>query len=154
MRAHALGRDYDPDRYGGVTTYRDPQEIIDEAAVEAALSKQRNRRAKALEDAMDAGDLETVKRLEAVEAELAEAQEDLPAEESETAPEETAVEAAASDETPAESAPVENSAPEASAPAEEGAETAPDAQAMFDEILGRTADEEESDGDSGADDAQ
>lgn len=36
MRAYARGRAYDPDRFGGVTEYRDPS--VDEAAIEAALS--------------------------------------------------------------------------------------------------------------------
>lgn len=79
IRTYALGRDYDPDRYGGVTSYRDPQEIIDEQAVEEAYKSKRRRKAKAVEEAMEqaveAGDLEAVKALEAEEAALAEAEE-------------------------------------------------------------------------------
>lgn len=36
MRAYARGRAYDPDRYGGVTPYKDP-DVVDEEAIEAAL---------------------------------------------------------------------------------------------------------------------
>lgn len=79
IRTYALGRDYEPDRYGGVTPYRDPQEIIDEQAVEEAYKSKRRRKAKAVEEAMEqaveAGDLEAVKALEAEEAALAEAEE-------------------------------------------------------------------------------
>lgn len=79
IRTYALGRDYDPDRFGGVTPYRDPQEIIDEQAVEEAYKSKRRRKAKAVEEAMEqaveAGDLEAVKALEAEEAALAEAEE-------------------------------------------------------------------------------
>lgn len=79
IRTYALGRDYDPDRYGGVTPYRDPQEIIDEQAVEEAYKSKRRRKAKAVEEAMEqaveAGDLEAVKALEQEEAALAEAEE-------------------------------------------------------------------------------
>ena len=79
IRTYALGRDYDPDRYGGVTAYRDPQEIIDEQAVEDAYKKKRRRKADAVEQALqqaeEAGDLEAVKKLEEKQAELAEAEE-------------------------------------------------------------------------------
>ena len=37
IRAYARGRAYDPDRYGGVTPYHDPNEVIDEQAVQQAL---------------------------------------------------------------------------------------------------------------------
>lgn len=37
MRPYARGRAYDPDRFGGVTTYMDPGAPIDEQAVEEAL---------------------------------------------------------------------------------------------------------------------
>ena len=37
VRAYARGRAYDPNRYP-VTPYRDPQDVLDEAALEAALS--------------------------------------------------------------------------------------------------------------------
>ena len=109
IRTYALGRDYDPDRYGGVTAYRDPQEIIDEQAVEDAYKKKRRRKADAVEQALqqaeEAGDLEAVKKLEEKQAELAEAEaaaEETAAELTET---EVEVEAAAADsaaETPAE----------------------------------------------------
>lgn len=79
IRTYALGRDYEPDRYGGVTTYRDPQEIIDEQAIEEAYSKKRSRKQKAVAEALtqaeEAGDLEAVKKLEEQQAEL-EAQEE------------------------------------------------------------------------------
>ena len=78
IRTYALGRDYDPDRYGGVTPYRDPQEIIDEQAVEEAYKKKRRRKAEAVEQAMEqaveACDLEAVKALEVEQAALAEAE--------------------------------------------------------------------------------
>ena len=79
IRTYALGRDYEPDRYGGVTPYRDPQEIIDEQAIEEAYSKKRSRKQKAVAEALsqaeEAGDLDAVKELEAKQAELAEAEE-------------------------------------------------------------------------------
>ncbi len=78
-RAYALGRAYDPVRYGGVTAYRDPQEIIDEQAVEAALSKKRKNKKEAVEQAIAAaeehGDVEKVKALEAEQAALEAAEE-------------------------------------------------------------------------------
>jgi YidC/Oxa1 family membrane protein insertase len=45
IRRYALGRNYEPDRFGGVTTYKDPTAIIDEAAVEAALAKKKGKKA-------------------------------------------------------------------------------------------------------------
>lgn len=118
MRAHALGRAYDPNRYGGVTEYRDPQEIIDEQAVEAALAKKRRRRAEAVEDAMqqavEYGDLDAVKRLEEEQAAIAaeeEAAGTFTGEEEET----PALEAPAQEETTApegEEAPQETPAPD------------------------------------------
>jgi YidC/Oxa1 family membrane protein insertase len=41
IRKYARGRDYDPDRFGGVTPYKDPSEV-DEAAIEAALAKKKS----------------------------------------------------------------------------------------------------------------
>ena len=41
IRRYALGRNYEPDRYGGVTPYRDPTDIIDEAALEEALANRK-----------------------------------------------------------------------------------------------------------------
>ena len=38
LRTYARGRAYDPDRFGGVTVYRDPSAPVDEAAIEAALA--------------------------------------------------------------------------------------------------------------------
>ena len=103
IRTYALGRDYDPDRYGGVTAYRDPQEIIDEQAVEDAYKKKRRRKADAVEQALqqaeEAGDLEAVKKLEEKQAELAEAEE---AAEEAAELTETEVEVEAATETPAE----------------------------------------------------
>ncbi len=43
IRRYALGRNYEPDRYGGVTPYKDPTAIIDEAAIEAALAKKKKK---------------------------------------------------------------------------------------------------------------
>lgn len=94
IRTYALGRDYDPDRYGGVTAYRDPQEIIDEQAVEESYKKKRRRRADAVEEALhqaeEAGDLEAVKALEEEQAALEEAEEAAAALEAEEASEEAA----------------------------------------------------------------
>lgn len=45
IRKYALGRNYDPNRFGGVTTYKDPS-VVDEAAIEAALAKKKNRKNK------------------------------------------------------------------------------------------------------------
>jgi YidC/Oxa1 family membrane protein insertase len=76
IRTYALGRDYDPDRFGGVTAYRDPQEIIDEQAIEAALKSKRRRKADAVEKALaqaeEAGDVAAVEALEQRQADLAE----------------------------------------------------------------------------------
>ncbi len=41
IRRYALGRNYEPDRYGGVTPYRDPTDLVDEAALEEALDKKK-----------------------------------------------------------------------------------------------------------------
>ncbi len=43
MRPFARGRAYDPDRYP-VTSYRDPQDVLDEAALEAALATKKKGR--------------------------------------------------------------------------------------------------------------
>lgn len=53
IRRYALGRNYEPDRFGGVTAYRDPTDIVDEAAVEAALAKKKNRKKKPEEEAAE-----------------------------------------------------------------------------------------------------
>ncbi|MCD8190823.1 MAG: YidC/Oxa1 family membrane protein insertase [Clostridiales bacterium] len=45
IRPFARGRAYDPDRYP-VTPYRDPQDVLDEAALEAALAKNAKRKKK------------------------------------------------------------------------------------------------------------
>ncbi len=50
IRRYALGRNYEPDRYGGVTPYRDPTDIIDEAAIEEALAKKKNKKQTAEEE--------------------------------------------------------------------------------------------------------
>lgn len=42
VRPYARGRAYDPNRYP-VTAYRDPQDVLDEAALEAALSKRKKK---------------------------------------------------------------------------------------------------------------
>ena len=79
IRSYALGRDYDPDRYGGVTPYRDPQEIIDEQAVEEAYKSKRRRKAdaveKAIHEAEEEGNIEALEALEAEAAALEEAEE-------------------------------------------------------------------------------
>lgn len=49
MRPFARGRAYDPNRYP-ITPYRDPQDVMDEAALEAALSKKSNKSLKAEEE--------------------------------------------------------------------------------------------------------
>lgn len=46
IRRYALGRNYEPDRYGGVTPYRDPTDIVDEAALEAALARKKQQQEK------------------------------------------------------------------------------------------------------------
>ena len=122
IRTYALGRDYDPDRYGGVTPYRDPQEIIDEQAVEEAYKKKRRRKAEAVEQAMEqaveAGDLEAVKALEVEQAALAEAEE-----------------AAAEAEREAGAGTAGADAPEESVPAEEDA---PLSEQVFEDIFEET----------------
>lgn len=50
IRTYARGRAYDPDRFGGVTPYRDPSAPIDEEAVEKALQAKAGRAAAAAED--------------------------------------------------------------------------------------------------------
>lgn len=79
IRTYALGRDYDPDRYGGVTAYRDPQDIIDENAVEEAYQSKRRRKAaaveKAIHEAEEEGNIEALEALEAEAAALEEAEE-------------------------------------------------------------------------------
>ena len=80
IRTYALGRDYDPNRYGGVTPYRDPQDIIDEQAIEDARQTKRKRKAEAVEKAIaraeEDGDIDRLKALEeeaaALEADAAE----------------------------------------------------------------------------------
>lgn len=47
IRAHARGRAYDPDRFGGVTPYRDPDHPVDEEAIEAAREAKAERREEA-----------------------------------------------------------------------------------------------------------
>lgn len=125
IRTYALGRDYEPDRYGGVTTYRDPQEIIDEQAIEEAYSKKRSRKQKAVAEALtqaeEAGDLEAVKKLEEQQAEL-EAQEEAAEETAE------AVEAVEANEVQEESS-EPAVADEAALP-----EEAPSADELFDQI--------------------
>ncbi len=50
IRRYALGRNYEPDRYGGVTPYKDPTSIIDEAEIEAALAKKKKKNQPAEEE--------------------------------------------------------------------------------------------------------
>lgn len=132
IRTYALGRDYEPDRFGGVTPYRDPQEIIDEQAIEEAYSKKRSRKQKAVAEALtqaeEAGDLEAVKKLEEQQAEL-EAQ----AEEAEEAVETAETEAV-------ETAEEVTADETAGIPAE-----APDADALFEQINDELSDDTPSD---------
>lgn len=84
IRAYARGRNYDPNRFGGVTPYKDPNETVDEDALEKALeAKAEQAEEAALEaevtaqiaaevDALGEGTAEEVaKRLEEVHAEEA-----------------------------------------------------------------------------------
>lgn len=64
MRPFARGRAYDPNRYP-ITPYRDPQDVMDEAALEAALSKKSGKSLKAEEEAE--APVEEVAALEAPE---------------------------------------------------------------------------------------
>ncbi|MCI8537098.1 MAG: membrane protein insertase YidC [Oscillospiraceae bacterium] len=52
LRAYARGRSYDPDRFGGVTPYQDPDHPVDEEAMEAALKAKaaKAEEAQAMED--------------------------------------------------------------------------------------------------------
>lgn len=47
IRAYARGRAYDPDRFGGVTEYRDPNSQVDEDAIEKARAAKDEKRAEA-----------------------------------------------------------------------------------------------------------
>lgn len=47
LRSYARGRAYDPNRFGGVTEYKDPSSPVDEAALEKALSSKEKRKEKA-----------------------------------------------------------------------------------------------------------
>ncbi len=71
MRNYARGRAYDPDRFGGVTPYRDPS-AVDEAAIEAALAakEEKAEEAAAVEKPVEAMPKETmaVETVETVEA--------------------------------------------------------------------------------------
>ena len=62
LRTYARGRAYDPDRFGGVTPYRDPNAAVDEAAVEAALAA----KGEPVEEVDENGG-ETVEMVEAIE---------------------------------------------------------------------------------------
>lgn len=50
MRKYARGRSYDPNRYGGVTEYKDPSASVDEEAIEAALQAKAEAAEKAREE--------------------------------------------------------------------------------------------------------
>lgn len=47
IRAYARGRAYDPDRFGGVTEYRDPDHPVDEEAIEQARAQREEKREEA-----------------------------------------------------------------------------------------------------------
>lgn len=68
MRTYARGRAYDPNRFGGVTPYRDPS-AVDEAAIEAALAAKGEN---AAEEPVET--VETVETVEMVETAAAETQ--------------------------------------------------------------------------------
>ena len=99
IRTYALGRDYDPDRYGGVTPYRDPQDIIDEQAIEDARQTKHKRKVadveKAIARAEEDGDIDRLKALEEEAAALEAAAEETEVEETAALP---AAEDVASDE--------------------------------------------------------
>lgn len=96
LRAYARGRSYDPDRFGGVTPYNDPDHPVDEEAMEAAL-KAKAARAEAAqaeaeeEEILDAPEvLEETEEAEDLEEPAEEAEElDEPEEEDESEDEET-----------------------------------------------------------------
>ncbi len=47
IRAYARGRAYDPDRFGGVTPYRDPDHPVDEEAIEKVRAQREEKREEA-----------------------------------------------------------------------------------------------------------
>ncbi len=51
LRAYARGRAYDPNRFGGVTEYRDPNAAIDEDAIEKVLEERAEKAERAEEEA-------------------------------------------------------------------------------------------------------
>lgn len=71
VRRYARGRSYDPDRYP-ITPYRDPQDVLDEEALELALAKKRGRR-----PAAETEEEETDQTVQAVET-LSEGQQQSP----------------------------------------------------------------------------
>ncbi len=75
MRPYARGRNYDPDRYGGVTPYVDPGAPIDEAAVAAALEAKVPEEEKPVEAVSEVIVEETVEIVEEAAVEVTEAAE-------------------------------------------------------------------------------
>ena len=77
LRTYARGRAYDPDRFGGVTPYRDPSAPVDEAAIEAALAAKGGNSDEAAEavETVETALPETVETAAAVETQTDEAAE-------------------------------------------------------------------------------
>lgn len=71
MRPYARGRAYDPDRFGGVTAYRDPSAPVDEAAVEAARTAKEQKAEEAEKAALEALEREAAQEEETVLTETA-----------------------------------------------------------------------------------
>jgi YidC/Oxa1 family membrane protein insertase len=88
IRRYALGRNYEPDRFGGVTEYKDPTAIIDEAAVEAALAKKKNKKTAEAEPQVEAPQEEVTETAPLTEIESAPETEETEAPEAEETNEE------------------------------------------------------------------
>lgn len=74
LRAYARGRAYDPDRFGGVTAYRDPNAAIDEEAIEKVMEERAERAEKAQEEAdiLAAAQAQVAQEMEALDGSTAE----------------------------------------------------------------------------------
>ncbi len=74
LRAYARGRAYDPNRYGGVTVYRDPNAAIDEDAIEQVLEARAEKAEKAEEEAaiLAAAQAKVAQEMEALDGSTAE----------------------------------------------------------------------------------
>ena len=91
LRTYARGRAYDPDRFGGVTPYRDPSAPVDEAAIEAALAAKGGNSDEAAEtvETVETALPETVETAAAVETQTDEAAETAEEPEESVQPDET-----------------------------------------------------------------